>query len=337
MLRRGSPWLLGAAAVLLSSFVILNRPSHADGPPGQMQFQARLTDGTGKPLPDGTVAKVTFVMFKEAAAVTSLWAEIHTNVAISRGVISVQLGNGDQTVALDGTATAGPNPLSPSLFDGTTRYLQITVNSDPPLSPTIPLVSVPYALSAGSINGKPESQVTPPVGTVIDWVPPTAGAAPPAGWVPCDGRTINDNTAPVWNGKRIPDLRSAFTRGLDPAAPAGQQVSAGVYPDAGGSSSVNLSHAHGVAAHSHSINTDGSHKHTGFTGAAIDDTTFNNVQGGNLYNTSSHHHDLSTMDPAGGHNHGGQTGSAGSSTDFQLGNVTTLPPYVGVIKIIRIK
>lgn len=340
MLRGSRPWLLGVAALLLVSVAIVARPLRADTP-GQVQFQARLTDPTGKPLPDGTVAKVTFIMFKEAAAVTSLWGEIHTNVPISRGVISVQLGNGAQSLALNGTVTPGANPLTAALFDGTTRYLQISVNSDPPLSPTIPLVSVPYALTAGSINGKTESQLAIPVGTIVDWLPPTPGAAPPAGWMICDGSTVNDAASP-YNGTHVPDLRGRVTRGITTNTAS---LGPGSLPDVAGNDSVSfdVSHSHNVNPHTHSIPA---HTHSftqspygaNQTSEPVETNDMSSVITGvsHLSNGLDHHvHSLPNTDSGGG----GTTGSTGGSTDTAgLGRTLDIrPSYVGLLKIIRIK
>lgn len=326
--------MLAALGIVAAQEVI-----RADSP-GQINFQARLTDSTGKSLPDGTVAQVAFQLFSDPGAVGSsfLWGEAQTNVAISRGIISVRLGNGNQAINYDfSTASQGPNPLLAGLFDGNIRYMRIRVNNDPPLSPLIALVSVPYALSAGSLNGKTETQLgSPPIGAVIDWYRPNAQAVVPDGWHVCDGSTISDAASP-FNGLSVPDLRNVFVRGLDPTrVNAGNYAPGLPFPDAGGNPSVNLAHAHNVAAHSHSISTDGTHQHSGATSPPIDDTTFFDVQGGSLYNTSTHHHTFTT-NSAGAHNHSGATGAAGSVTDAQLGAVSIIPPYVGLLKIIRIK
>lgn len=336
MLRRGSPWLLGGLAVLLGVLLAVERPLRADTP-GQVNFQARLTDATGKPLPDGTVAKLTFVMFKEAAAVTSLWGEIHTNVPISRGVVSVQLGNGAQTLNLDGSTTAGANPLSASLFDGNTRWLQIKVNDDPALSPLVALVSVPYALSAGSINGQTAADMSAPVGTVLDWIPPTPTSQPPSSWRVCDGSVVNGEPTSPFNGRVLPNFVGHVARGISAASAA--SLPAGTYATGGQDSfTIDVSHSHGIGSHTHSI-PQHSHHVSGTTdgpNANSDTTPIFTFVDHNPSGFDKHTHNFSAntdLSPA------QQTGPASGSTDTAslVRTVDTTPSYVGVVKIIKIK
>lgn len=340
MLRIGRSSLV--LMIPLVALLFVSRALHADAP-GQVSFQAQLKDSTGKPLPDGRVARVVFRLYSDPATQSFLWGEAHRDVAISRGVVSVFLGNGQDTVAADGSTTSGANSLRAALFDGTTRYLTISVDTgtgEKLVGSPIPFVSVPYALSAASINGHTDQSLVP-VGTIVDWFRPAATTPTPDGWKICDGSTVSDALSP-FNGKNVPDLRNRFVLGID-ASNATVMASYGAdqgAPPSGGQSAVGLSlaHSHTVPAHSHTISPDGQHAHTGSTGGQINDPPFGGPSGFGSW-VIPHHHDFTT-NAAGSHNHGGQTGQQpATQTDTQLGNVTvpTVPPFVGLLKIIRVK
>jgi len=335
----------GAAVVVLAIVGVVgaSRALRADAP-GQISFQARLTNATGTPLPDGTVPTVAFQIFSDqsAAAASFLWGEAQTNVPISRGIISVRLGNGSQAIDANFNVTAqGPNPIPAGIFDGYVKYVQIRVNTDPPLSPLVPLVSVPYALSAGSLNGLTSGQMVP-VGTIVDWFPPTPGASPPTGWMVCDGSTVSDSASP-YNGKAVPDLRQKVTRGINPALAS--TLGPGSLPDIGGQNAtpLNLAHSHNVAAHNHSL-PDHTHTYSGVTGPpTVVMPVFNSGIVFDLTGDENHAHDYSgttaTETYVAGST-GPNTGMGGGGpTDTQLGtyNISTVPAYVGLLKIIRIK
>ena len=102
--------------------------------PLQFSHQGRLFDSTGSAL-EGS-HDLTFGLH-ETSSGTAAWEETLT-VEIEDGFFTVQLG---ETQNLDA-----------SFFDGSTKFLTVAVDSAAPL-PAIPVVSVPYALVAGSVSG----------------------------------------------------------------------------------------------------------------------------------------------------------------------------------------
>lgn len=354
-------------APLLGLVIALSLPPNqvargAPPPPQTIRYQGRLVDSNGKPL-EGSVARVTINLYSSStpSAATFLWGEAHLDVAVHRGVFSLELGAGDETVDASGTVTAPQaNPLSAQVFDGSVRWLQVKVNDDPPLSPLTRLGSVPYALTAGG---------SVPVGGVIDWYRPDPSTPIPAGWAVCDGQTVSDPES-ILDGQPTPNLVGRFVRGLDPAAMTATAYGAGTatpLPDAGGQDSVDLTHAHGVAAHSHSlpghthpISSAGSgHQHTAWIGDQDGHNTPDTVgpsfqtHGGSYYlitflgpgGNCTHAYPVSMAPGSGLHDHGGQTGTGGAgqtgdasgSTTAGLGPVENRPAYVGLLKLIRVK
>ncbi len=102
--------------------------------PELMSYQGYLEDSSGEPL--NSSVDLTFAIYDASTGGNKVWEETHTGVSMNEGFFSVQLGAG--TV---------PTPLTSSVFDGATRYLQVQVASDPPL-PRQRIASVPYALQA---------------------------------------------------------------------------------------------------------------------------------------------------------------------------------------------
>ena len=124
--------------------------------PGRVNFQGLLLDSGGSPM-NGSV-NLTFKLFAAPSGGGPLWSEVHSGVAVTNGVYDVALGT--------------TNPLTPALLAGGTRYLEIVVNGEL-LTPRQPLLSVPYALSAGSLpsfdalNGIPCNSANPTAGSLV--------------------------------------------------------------------------------------------------------------------------------------------------------------------------
>lgn len=102
-----------------------------------VKYQGRLTNQAGEPL-NGTF-ELTFAIYDAAEGGSSLWSEAHFDVEVSQGLFTVMLGS--------------HSPLPESTFDGTDRYLGITVDSDPEMSPRSLLTSVPSAAYAQKMAG----------------------------------------------------------------------------------------------------------------------------------------------------------------------------------------
>jgi len=102
--------------------------------PHEINYQGVLKDSSGA-LVSGEV-DMTFNIYDGTG--TSLWNETQSGVTVEAGLYNVRLGS--------------ENAITPEVFNGDTRYLEVTVNNQT-LSPRIPLISVPYALRAEELGG----------------------------------------------------------------------------------------------------------------------------------------------------------------------------------------
>lgn len=211
------------------------------------------------------------------------------------------------------------------------------------------------------------------LGDVIAHFRPSLSFAIPTGWHIADGSTLVEGTDHDWTGAGnvvLPDLRNKMILG---AATSGTGTGTGTPPAenaTGGSMSTSLAHAHtvaahshGVAGHSHTIGTDGVHYHyygdnngtlsppTAPSGPTQESTA---NRGNSNYQTAApgvpeafayqaHTHYGNTSQDA-GHNHGGVTGTAGTTTDAQspatdsqLGTLDKRPAFVGLLYIVKVR
>ncbi len=123
--------LLGAGILLF--FVV---QAWADVPK-LINFQGRLTDGSGTPVKDSTYA-VLFTIYDDATGGTNLWSETQS-VATKAGTFNVNLGS----------STALPD----TIFDDTTRYLAMKVGTDPEMTPRQRIVSMAYGYRVRTVDG----------------------------------------------------------------------------------------------------------------------------------------------------------------------------------------
>ncbi len=103
--------------------------------PTIMNYQGRLTDNTGNPVPD-TTHNVIFKIYDETSAI--IWEESHT-INTADGFFSVQLGSNG-------------SPLTADIFDHSERWLGITVDADSEIMPRTQLNTVPYAFKTGNVQ-----------------------------------------------------------------------------------------------------------------------------------------------------------------------------------------
>jgi len=130
--------LLGVVVFLVVSTVWALVPSEVEGAvPKLINFQGILRDGGGNPVPNGMYF-VAFKIYDAPAGVTVLWTEV-PSIAPNGGFFNVLLG--------------ATNPIPDSVFNGANRYLGITVESDPEMSPRYQLVSIGYAYRVNSVDG----------------------------------------------------------------------------------------------------------------------------------------------------------------------------------------
>lgn len=161
--RRTLAFLLAAGATALSSAAL------AANVPQSITHQGRLYDGGDKPI-DATLA-VQFAIYADASATTAIWTETD-QVTFEDGYFSVSIGEN--------------TPFTAAVFNGSVRYLGITVGGDPEMSPRVPIQSVPYAMVAGDAIGDihPTSVVingTTVINSGGKWVGDLAGLQGPQG------------------------------------------------------------------------------------------------------------------------------------------------------------
>lgn len=130
--------LLGVYIFLAVSTVWTLVPSKAQGAiPRLINFQGILRDGSGNPVPNGSYS-VTFRIYDASSGGNVLWMETQST-APSGGFFNVLLG--------------ATNFVPDSAFNDANRYLGITVESDPEMSPRFQLISVGYAFRVNSVDG----------------------------------------------------------------------------------------------------------------------------------------------------------------------------------------
>ena len=271
---------------MLSLLLSAAAPAQA---PALLGYQARLLKTDGTPLSGKT--EMVFKLFdQESGAAAALWTETQMVSVNSEGHYAVFLGSG--------------TPLPPGVFDGTPRFLEVSVGGTP-LVPRQKIVSVAYALNAAqaqSVKGGPAEVTSVSVKgkTVIDSNGGVLGAVPtgavvafaggtaPAGWALCDGATHNPiepefaalcallGAVPC----KVPDLRGRFVLGA--SAVAGQGLG-----QVGG--------APGNLVHSHSIN----HAHGAGGGTTGNVNTFakDTFQSGGALSGGQHDHSIPAPDP----------------------------------------
>jgi microcystin-dependent protein len=158
-------------------------------------FTAKLTDPAGKVI-DGQRTTITFRLWTAATGGNNIWFETHTNMVVTKGVLSVNLG---QYQDLGG-------------IQGDNLWVGITVNSDTEMTPRllVPTQAAPWSF---------------PPGVVV----PYFGSQPPFGWRLCDGSVlsridyarlfavIGTSSGAGTNNLsfHLPDLRGVFLRGVN--------------------------------------------------------------------------------------------------------------------------
>ena len=201
-----------------------------------------------------------------------------------------------------------------------------------------------------------------PVGAVIDWWRPNASWPVPAGFAICDGGVVSDPASPL-NGATLPNLNGSFVRGVTDPAQIGSS--------GGGSShahTVDVGHDHGSQASasggaiSVSTGTVGTHGHAWAWGYNGDWQSWRwdgsaelmMVWGDGFGNEGSGHFAVASTstdsgvwytEQNGSHSHSVSAGAHAHAVDLPatgaLGKDTSstasVPPYVGLLKIMRIK
>jgi hypothetical protein len=125
-------WVAGAAVSAVGLWSI----SAFAAVPATLTQQGRILDATtGDPV--SSKLKIVFNVYADAKGGTALWTE-EQNITLDDGYFSAQLGS--------------VTPIPGTVFDGTVRYLGVTVGADDEMAPREAITSVPYAWNAASAD-----------------------------------------------------------------------------------------------------------------------------------------------------------------------------------------
>ena len=207
--------------------------SHAQSVPDLINYQGRLLTSGGDPAPTAEYA-VTGSLFTAASGGDAVWTETLASVPVVRGYFNVMIGG-----------SGGPGTLQAQMNQGV-NYIE--VKSGPYTTGRQQFVSVPYALraaeadhalaadSAGNASNlagrnwssillsgndpssgfikrsRLETAARVPPGTIVAYY---LSAAPPDGWLLCDGLTSVPVNSELYalGVHTTPDFRAMFLRG----------------------------------------------------------------------------------------------------------------------------
>jgi hypothetical protein len=123
-------------SLFLSPLFLLYSQTNAEVPQ-MINYQGKLATADGGCLND--TVQMTFSVYPDSFGTTADWTETQNHVVVKEGIFSVLLGSVDS--------------IPTSLFDGGVKYLGVRVESDPEMRPLRPMVSVPYAYRAVTVDG----------------------------------------------------------------------------------------------------------------------------------------------------------------------------------------
>ncbi|MCG8504580.1 MAG: hypothetical protein MI755_08245 [Sphingomonadales bacterium] len=190
-----------------------------------------------------------------------------------------------------------------------------------------------------AVNGSITGIGQLPVGAVIDWWrTPGSSTQIPEGFQICDGSRVADPDSPL-NGQTLPDLQHRFAYGVTSYGEIGTRGGTATGSFHEQTESAGRNHTHGLASRTgwiafvNSSSGSSGHYYTkddnqgwGCNASNCDPKVHIRVDGGDN-NEGQHFHGL-----------GGATASANTGhTHGVSGSVPTLPPYYGLLKIMRIK
>ena len=132
------------ATLLLGMLALASAMLSQAATPTAVNFQGRLTDAGGTPVPDGSYS-VVFTIYDAATGGGSKWTETQS-IATAGGLFTVLLG----------TVT----PIVDTVFNNTTRYLGVKVGSDPEIVPRTRMVTTPYACRVSTVDGSTGGIIT---------------------------------------------------------------------------------------------------------------------------------------------------------------------------------
>lgn len=161
--------------------------------PNRVGFEGFLTDLDGAPYADGTYS-MRFAVYNaesgssQCPSSACLWYEWQ-GVQVTQGLYATQLGI---------TTT-----LPANLFDGS-RWIGVTVGvTGTEMTPRTKVASVPFALTADTVDGRHASELEFSAGMVVMWS--GSPGSIPSGWQLCDGT----NSTPNLKGRFIVGYNSS--------------------------------------------------------------------------------------------------------------------------------
>jgi len=123
------------------------------GVPDSINYQGKLTTLTGALVND--TLQMTFSIYPDTFATTADWTETQDSVVVNWGIFHVILGS--------------KNPIPDTVFDGSTKYLEVQVGPGPPMRPLKPMVSVAYAYKSLEADTADYARAGPGVAD-NDWI-----------------------------------------------------------------------------------------------------------------------------------------------------------------------
>ncbi|MDO9338091.1 MAG: hypothetical protein Q7T61_16975 [Caulobacter sp.] len=164
------------------------------------------------------------------------------------------------------------------------------------------------------------SQYAVPVGAIIDWWQGTASQLPPSNFMICAGGVVNDPDSKL-HGKAVPNLDNRFIVG----AANDSQANGGIGSDT-------HDHLFTVPGHTHGF----PHTHADVGGVTGQETHSDGMAGAPDNNASSgHSHKWTASCGEASTETSGVNSDSGGAQHTDM--ASTLPPYVSLLKLIRIK
>lgn len=141
--------------ILLLSVALLPEAYAVEGAPPLIDYQGSVLDDQGNPLASIAPAlyKVEFRIWNQIGGGDLIWSEQQT-VTVFKGQFSVRLGEGSATT--DTVPPQVPQNQLPLAFEGSSRFLGVTVVTNPELkteiTPRVAFLTTPYAHVANTAS-----------------------------------------------------------------------------------------------------------------------------------------------------------------------------------------
>lgn len=147
-IRPSPPKLSALPLVTLLMLLALGRPLSAQNVPSLVNYQGRLANPDGSPLPTADY-NLTFKIYDAATNGSLIWGPQLFDGLVGQGHGGrVPVVQGWFNVMLGPVATNG-NALSEA-FNGAARYVEIAVSNRPPLAPRQQILTTPFAFQAAN-------------------------------------------------------------------------------------------------------------------------------------------------------------------------------------------